>query len=110
MPASKVGTIDPMDTKSRVYVDENLNEVGAGTANAAFVYNRADLARVKTQREQAGFTNEPARVQAESRKAALAGAEADAAAANAKLESLRESVAADEAASKDEAKAEAKAK
>lgn len=100
MPASRVGTIDPLDTTTRVYVDENLKEVGAGSAAAAFVYNRSDLARIKALRSESGLSDEPARVQNASHKVALADAERRAAAAEEEVNVLRSRVAATDKADK----------
>lgn len=104
MPPSRVGTIDPLDTTNRVYVDANLKEVGAGTSDAAFVYRRSDLDRLKARRKELGIGGDEAlRVTREGQKAALADAERRAAAAEAEAATLRERVAAAD-------KAEAKAK
>jgi hypothetical protein len=96
---SKVGTIDPNDTTERVFVDENLKEVGAGSTSAAFVYRRSDLARVVARRKALGLPtgDEAVRVQRESHKKALEDAERDAQAANDRVELLRARVEASDA-------------
>lgn len=98
MPPSRIGTIDPLDTKVRVYVDENLKVVSPGSTEAAFVYRRADLDRVVARRKELGLQDEPSRVQIASHKAALADAERRAAAAEADVEILRARVEASESA------------
>ncbi len=98
MPASRIGTIDPLDTSSRAYVDENLKEVGVGSTDAAFVYHRSDLARVTALRAESGIVDEPARVQAASHKIALADAERRVKAAEAEVNDLRSQVQASDAA------------
>lgn len=105
MPPSRIGTIDPADySKNRVVVDADLNPVGAGSGEAAFVFKRSDLDRLQARREELGLNDEPARVQAASHKAALADAERRAAAAEADVAVLKERVAASEKAEKASAK------
>lgn len=97
MPPSRVGTIDPLDTTTRVYVNADLKEVGAGSTDAAFVYKRHDLDRVVARRKELGLGGDEAlRVNRESQKVALAAAERRAAAAEAEAETLRSRIAASE--------------
>lgn len=72
---SKVGTIDPMG-KTRVYTDEFLKPVAAGSAEAAFVFKRGDLARLQDRRTELGLdkNDDALRAQLDSRKAAIAAA------------------------------------
>lgn len=103
---SKIGTIDPIDTKRRVYVDENLKEVGAGSEEAAFVFDRAELTALKARREELGVGGDEAqRVHTASTKAALADAERRAAQYEAEAAALRQQVADGEKAAKADAKA-----
>jgi hypothetical protein len=105
--ASKVGTIDPMDTKTRAYVTADLKEVSPGSPEAAFVFARADLPRIREEREKLGLDDEAARAQLDSAKALLATAERRAAEAEAEAESLRAVVKDGEKAAKAAAKSSA---
>jgi hypothetical protein len=96
MPASPIGTVNLAKDRNRVTVDADLNEVAPDSSEAAFVYNRSDLDRVRARREELAPRDEVARVQRDSRKRALADAERRAAAAKAEAEQLRELVEADE--------------
>lgn len=112
--ASRVGTIDPMG-KSRVYTDETLKTVPAGSSEAAFVFKRGELERIRDRRTELGLDkhDEALRVMLASRKAAVPSVERRIAALKAELEELTAGVAALEKsetkpASKSTAKAEDK--
>jgi hypothetical protein len=110
MPPSRVGTIDPLDTKTRAYVDADLKEVATGSSEAAFVFKRSDLDRLRARREELGITgDESERVQRESRKRALADAKRRADAAAAEVAVLEDRIAADAKAEKAAVKADDKA-
>jgi hypothetical protein len=96
MPASPIGTVNVSRDRNRVVVDADLNEVAPDSSEAAFVYNRSDLDRVRARREELAPRDEVARVQRDSRKRALADAERRLAAAKADAEQLRELIQADE--------------
>lgn len=90
MPPSRVGTINLMDKKVRAHVDEDLNEVAPGSAEAVFIYKRSDLDRLRARRKELGIGGDEAkRVQTESHKVTLAEAERRVAAAEAEVETLR---------------------
>lgn len=104
--ASRVGTIDPMG-KTRVYVDETLREVPAGSTDAAYVYKRGDLERLRDRRTELGLAkgDEALRVMIASRKIEVSSVERRMSALKAELAALTEEV---EAAEKAEKKASAK--
>lgn len=108
MPPSRVGTINPLDTTTRAYVDENLKEVAAGSADAAFIYKRSDLDRIRKRRKELGFSDEAQRVQVASHKVALEDARRRAAAAAEEVVVLEARVDADEKAEKAASKSASK--
>lgn len=99
--ASKVGTIDPMG-KGRVYVDETLTPVPAGSPQAAFVYKRGDLETFKERRTKLGLdkNDEALRVMIASRKVEVATVEQRMSKLKAELAALTEEVEAAEKTSK----------
>lgn len=106
--ASKLGTIDPMG-KSRVYVDETLKTVPAGSPEAAFVYKRGELEARRERRKELGLdkNDEALRVLVASRKVEVASVERRMSVLKAELAALTEEVeTAEKAAAKTEAKVE----
>lgn len=67
---SRIGTIDPMDTKRRVYTDDTLREVKPDDPTAAFVFKRGEFEVRKARREELGLTtgDEARRAHLDSRK------------------------------------------
>lgn len=49
--ASRIGTMDPMG-HARVYVNELLEEVPAGSPDAAFVYKRTEIEALRARRHE----------------------------------------------------------
>lgn len=91
--ASKLGTIDPMG-KSRVYVNELLETVPAGSAEAAFVFKRGDLENFREKRTKLGLAknDEALRTMLASRKVSIESVERRMAALKAELAALTEEV------------------
>lgn len=111
MAASKVGTIDPMG-KSRVYTNELLEEVAAGSPEAAFVWKRGELEARRAKREELGLNknDEALRAQLASAKASVPAIERRIAELQAQLAALQDDlgIAAAQAGSKSRAKGKAK--
>lgn len=106
MPSpSRVGTIDPADTKVRAYVDAELKEVPYGSPDAAFVFKRSVLDTIRERRKELGIGGDEAlRAHEDSRKIELANAERRLAQLEAEVQTLRAATAPDKTA---KAKAEA---
>lgn len=104
--ASRVGTIDPMDPKKRVYVTDAFEEVEPGSTDAAWVFKRSDLEARRARRAELGLdkNDEAARAQRESRPTIRVAAERKRAALQAEIEALDEIIAADTKATKTESK------
>lgn len=94
--ARRYGTMDPMGS-GRVFTDETLREVPAGSPEAAFSWKRSELEARRARRAELGLDkgDEALRVQIDSRRAELVKAEARAAAAAQELEALRAGLPAD---------------
>jgi hypothetical protein len=92
--ASRVGTIDPMG-KNRVYTDETLKVVPAGSIDAAFVWKRGDLEARKARREELGLdkNDEALRAFRASQKAQVPTLERQLASLKAQLEDLQAAIA-----------------
>lgn len=92
--ASRVGTIDPM-SKSRVYTDETLREVPAGSPEASFVWKRGELENLRDRRKELGLdeNDDALRAQIDSRKAEAAKAERRARVVEAERDALKEAAA-----------------
>lgn len=113
MAASKVGTIDPMG-KSRVFTNELLEEVPAGSPEAAFSWKRGELEARRARREELGLNknDEALRAQLASQKASIPAIERRIMELQAQLQALQGDLelAAAEAAGSKPAKAKGKAK
>jgi hypothetical protein len=73
---SRIGTIDPLDTKRRVYTDDTLREVKPDDPTAAFVFKRGEFEVQRARREELGLTtgDEARRAHLDSRKVEAANA------------------------------------
>lgn len=93
--ASRIGTIDPMG-KTRVYVNEMLEPVEAGSADAAFVFKKGELERFRDRRTELGLArgDEALRTYLDSQKVEQAAAQRRLAAVQAENDAIEEAVSA----------------